>query len=312
MNLSNYMRNRIVDGIYRGGAMNSAGATNSTAVCNKGVWAASTSYTFGDIVCPAAGSAGAGGKFLQCSSAGSNTSGGSAPSLTGIYPGGTVTDNAVTWTVIPALPGLQQSYVGLLVANKGQRANTTAYSSGDAIWLTASSAPNGDGKPHLYYCSTAGTSAGAQPATYAGAPGEVITDGTAVFTELSNLIQTGTWTAATGLAECSASTYARTSGTSNQTLASLANWSATSTTGGTGSSSGTNGTTANNNAIAFGSPGASAWAVAPAAIVAIVVYDQLTAGNLLDWGALTVPKTVNAGDAAPSFSANTLSKQIDN
>lgn len=309
MNFSNALRNKIVDGLFRGGAMNAAGTANSTAVCNKGIWAASTSYTLGDIVCPAAGSTGAGGKFLQCTSAGTNTSGASAPSLTGIFPGGTVTDNAVTWTVIPAMPGLWNIYVGLLVANKGTRLNSTAYSSGDAIWLTANAAPAGDGKPHLYYCSTAGTSNASLPTAYAGAPGEVITDGTAVFTELSNLIQTGTWSAATGLTECAASTYAR---TNNNTLSNTTNWAATSTTNGTGASSGTNGTTSNNGSIVFGNPGIASWAVAPAAIVGLIRYDQITGGNFIDWGPLTVPKTVNAADAAPSFSGQTLTIQVDN
>jgi hypothetical protein len=52
--------------------------------------------------------------------------------------------------------------------------------------------------------------------------------------------------------------------------------------------------------------------VAPAAVVGLVIYDQLTGGNYIGWGALTVPKTVNAGDAPPSFSAQTLTNQIDN
>ena len=310
-NLSNRTRNVIVDGYFRGGAMGSTGAVNSTTVV-KGIWTASTSYTFGDIVCPAAGSTGAGGKFLQCTSTGSNTSAASAPSLTGIYVGSAVTDNAVTWQVIPAMPGLYNLYVGLLVANKGARANSTAYSSGDAIILTASAAPAGDGRQHLYYCSTAGTSSGSQPTTYAGAPGEVIVDGTATFTELSNLLQTGTWSAATGLTECAAATYTRSNGSAGNIIAALANWAATSTSAGTGSSTGTNGTTQNINAFSFPSPGASSWAVAPAAVVGLVIYDQLTGGNYIGWGALTVPKTVTAGEAPPSFSAQTLTNQIDN
>jgi hypothetical protein len=42
------------------------------------------------------------------------------------------------------------------------------------------------------------------------------------------------------------------------------------------------------------------------------IYDASTAGNLLWYGNLSVSKTVNNGDAAPSFGIGQLSIQIDN
>ena len=36
-----------------------------------------------------------------------------------------------------------------------------------------------------------------------------------------------------------------------------------------------------------------------------------TAGNAWDWSVLATPKTVNNGDAAPSFPASAMSIQID-
>lgn len=39
--------------------------------------------------------------------------------------------------------------------------------------------------------------------------------------------------------------------------------------------------------------------------------DAATAGNAWDWSVLATPKTVNNGDAAPSFPASAMSIQID-
>jgi hypothetical protein len=44
----------------------------------------------------------------------------------------------------------------------------------------------------------------------------------------------------------------------------------------------------------------------------VCVFDASTSGNLLFRTALTVSKTVNNGDAAPSFAAAALTFQIDN
>lgn len=88
---------------------------------------------------------------------------------------------------------------------------------------------------------------------------------------------------------------------------SMANWAGTQGAGTTVASSGTSGTTSNNNAITFPAPTAN-WGV----ITGVGIYDASTGGNLLLWGALTTSKTVNNGDAAPSFVAAALSFQIDN
>lgn len=88
---------------------------------------------------------------------------------------------------------------------------------------------------------------------------------------------------------------------------SLANWAGTQSAGSTSASSGTGGTTSNNASITFPAPTAN-WGT----ITHVGVYDATTGGNLLFWAALTTSKTVNSGDAAPSFAAGALTFQIDN
>ncbi len=88
---------------------------------------------------------------------------------------------------------------------------------------------------------------------------------------------------------------------------SLANWAGTQGAGTTVASSGTGGTTSNNAVITFPAPTAN-WGV----VVEYCVFDAATAGNLLWRSALTTPKTINSGDAAPSFAAGASTFQIDN
>ena len=102
--------------------------------------------------------------------------------------------------------------------------------------------------------------------------------------------------------EVSGGSYARVAVTN-----SLANWAGTQSAGSTAASSGTSGTTSNNNAITFPAPTANWGSVSHFAI-----YDASSAGNMLIWGALTASKTVNNGDAAPSFAAAALTFQVDN
>lgn len=105
-----------------------------------------------------------------------------------------------------------------------------------------------------------------------------------------------------GGTEVSGGSYARVTVSS-----SMANWAGTQSSGSTTASSGTGGTTSNNNAITFPSPTAN-WGT----VTHVGVYDASSGGNLLFWSALTVSKTINNGDAAPSFAAGALTFQIDN
>lgn len=102
--------------------------------------------------------------------------------------------------------------------------------------------------------------------------------------------------------EVSGGSYARVAVT-----CSLANWAGTQSAGSTIASSGTGGTTSNNGAITFPAPTAN-WTV----VSHLGIYDALSGGNLLMYAALTVSKTINNGDAAPSFAAAALTAQIDN
>ena len=109
-------------------------------------------------------------------------------------------------------------------------------------------------------------------------------------------------TDAGGGTEVSGGSYARVAITS-----SLTNWAGTQGAGTTTASTGTNGTTSNNITITFPSPTAN-WGT----IVAIGLFDAASGGNLLKYGNLTTSKTVNNGDAAPSFVAGALTDQVDN
>jgi len=66
---------------------------------------------------------------------------------------------------------------------KGARQNSTIYAPGDTVYLTAN-----DGNRHVYRCTTGGTSASAQGVLYAGGVGEMVTDGTAAFTEFTTQV----------------------------------------------------------------------------------------------------------------------------
>ena len=105
-----------------------------------------------------------------------------------------------------------------------------------------------------------------------------------------------------GGTEVTGGSYARVGVTS-----SLANWAGTQSAGSTVASSGTGGTTSNNAAITFPAPTAN-WG----SIVAFGIFDAATGGNLLIYGTLNTAKTVNNGDAAPSFPAAALTYQEDN
>jgi hypothetical protein len=71
-----------------------------------------------------------------------------------------------------------------------------------------------------------------------------------------------------------------------------ANWSAPDATGGL---------TDNVAAITFPAPTAN-WGV----VTHFAIWDAAVAGNMLAHGQLTTPKTINSGDAAPSFAIGAL------
>lgn len=102
--------------------------------------------------------------------------------------------------------------------------------------------------------------------------------------------------------EVTGGSYARVSVTS-----SLANWAGTQSAGSTTASSGTGGTTSNNGAVTFPAPTAN-WGT----VTCWGIFDASTSGNLWIYSTLTVNKTINNGDAAPSFSAGSATFQIDN
>lgn len=92
----------------------------------------------------------------------------------------------------------------------------------------------------------------------------------------------------TGGTEFTGNDYARVAVTS-----SLLNWAGTQGAGTTVASSGTGGVTSNNNSITFPTPSPSGWGIA----THFGIYDALTNGNLLIYGELNQPKSINAGDA---------------
>jgi hypothetical protein len=108
-----------------------------------------------------------------------------------------------------------------------------------------------------------------------------------------------------GGTEVSGGSYARSPAIACTTTAWASTGGATTTTN---PSAGTSGTTSNNAAVT--------WAVAPTAnwgvVTSIGAFDASTGGNLLFYGALTTSKTINSGDAAPSFAISALTFTIDN
>ena len=98
-----------------------------------------------------------------------------------------------------------------------------------------------------------------------------------------------------GGTEVTGGSYARVSVTPNST-----NFANTQNSG-TGASSGTGGQTSNLTTITFPAPTAN-WGV----VTGMAIMDASTSGNELYWCALTASKTINNGDAAPTFPAGSL------
>lgn len=187
------------------------------------------------------------------------------------------------------------TYVGLLTTTKGPRGNSTVYALNDTISLIAN-----DGKNHMYKCTTAGTSAAAQSTLYPGVKSEVITDGTAAFTEQYTALKAGIGGV---IVEAAWTNYARAS-----LAATLANWAGTQGATTTVASSGTGTPTTSNNAVlTFGTAVGSG----PTFVWAFATFDAVTAGNMCEVEPLTVPKTVNNGDPAPTVAISALTLSID-
>jgi hypothetical protein len=98
-------------------------------------------------------------------------------------------------------------------------------------------------------------------------------------------------------AEVSGGAYSRVS-----LAATLANFSGTQGAGTTTASSGTGGQISNNVAITFPAPSGGNWGT----VTHFSMRDLVTGGNLLMYGTLSTPRTINSGDAAPSFAAGSL------
>lgn len=172
-------------------------------------------------------------------------------------------------------------YVGLLTCTKGPIARSTAYALNDTASYVAA-----DGANHLYKCTTAGTTAATAP-SYPGAENEVITDGTAVFTEQTSALQAGT-----AQVEPSGGSYARAAQTANSTNFTVTNATITDAT-----------------AINFPTPTAN-WVTSPASVWGFADYDAATAGNCLRWGGLTTDQYPATGNTV-SFGAGALTVKID-
>ena len=109
-------------------------------------------------------------------------------------------------------------------------------------------------------------------------------------------LHTTSTTDAGGGTEVTGGSYAR-----KAVTASLANFAGTQAAASTTASSGTGGVTSNNGLIDFPAPTGN-WGT----VTHWAVWDASTGGNMLFHGALTTAKTINNGDAAPSFAAAAL------
>jgi hypothetical protein len=138
-----------------------------------------------------------------------------------------------------------------------------------------------------------------------------ITGASAGATSGPTALYVALFTSATSLTDAGGGTEVSTTGTNYARAlitSGLGAWAGTSVSTGGSVSSGTDGTTSNVSAITFNAPGGTAWGT----IQYFGIFDAVTGGNMLIYGQLTTNKTVNANDAAPAFSANALSIQIDN
>lgn len=123
---TDFQENRIIDGTFRGGAMNAAGTLNSAAVVT-GIWAASTAISLGQIYVGHANFTGASGKLLKCTTAGTT---GTNNALAMPAVGSTLADGTVVWTVISVIPALDVVYVSLFTVAPGEGGGGTEVTGG--------------------------------------------------------------------------------------------------------------------------------------------------------------------------------------
>lgn len=146
-------------------------------------------------------------------------------------------------------------YAGLIIASAGQSPRTAAVTVGQ---YTVPAALNG----RMYRCTTAGTTGAGEP-TWSVTNGGTVTDGTAVWTEQTAAIYSGT------IPEGAATGYARVAITSG-----LTQWSGTQAAASVVASTGISGQISNNSAISFAQVTTSLGLV-----VGVGLYDALTGGN---------------------------------
>lgn len=235
------------------------------------VRANSTAYALGDRVYAATFD----GNIYEAIVAG--TSAGTPPTFN-VNLGDTTVDGTVTWLTLKLGMPKRPLYFGLIRATRGysNSIRSTAVSLLDTVIPTTA---NG----RMYRCTTAGTTGAGEP-TWPTTDGGTVTDGSAVWTEMTPDLEAMN----SNVTEVSGGAYARV-----QRDPADANWSAPDATGGL---------TDNVAAITFPAPTAN-WGV----IFGKFIADRSTGIDRCSFaGALTTPKTVNNADPAPSYAAGTL------
>lgn len=126
-----------------------------------------------------------------------------------------------------------------------------------------------------------------------------------VATHYVGLMTTNATHAVASGTEVTGGSYARVAITASMTAT---GWAGTQSAGSTSASSGSGASavTSNNGTITFPAPTAN-WGV----VTGWTIWDASTTGNMLFFGPLSVSKTINNGDAAPSFASGALALTFD-
>lgn len=175
--------------------------------------------------------------------------------------------NGAAWTP----PATQ--YIGALVVPSSWQANTVvtlgAYTVGSAF---------SSSNRRIYKCTTGGTTSGSEPSWNQGA-GATTSDGSVVWTEVSNIFAANTFTGA----EPSGGAYARVAVTPNTT-----NWP---------NASGGNPATSQNGAAITFPQSTGAWGY----IAGILISDASSGGNVQAWGLAAQLLDVGSANITPSL-----------